>query len=1463
MKAKKISIFVSIILALVLGYSIMQADSVFTPTVENDFIKDLKQKFLVFNEKLPQDRVYLQFDKTFYEPGDNIWFSAYVRDAQTMKPSEQSDIVHVQFISPKGTIDKEVKLILKNGKAAGDFKLDDEAVGGIYKVKAFTNWQFNEPDSLNFEKEIMVQDVILPNLKMKLDFERKAYGAGDDVIAKFDLQTNENTALSNYAFRYVASIDGEQLIAKPAETGNDGTMYIKFTLPKKLKTNDGLLNILIDYQGKTESISRSIPITLNNIQLTFYPEGGDLVNGVESRIAFKALNEFGKPADIEGTITDEKGNEITSFTSYHQGMGAFDLKTQAGEKYVAHITKPIGIQKTFELPDILPRGFVMHVDNENKNEIVVEINSTENEELSLVAQVRGNIYYATAINVNQGLNKVTLPTTQLPIGICQLTLFDSKGIARCERLVYANKDKQLNIQIKTDKDKYLPREKVTATIYVNDERGMPMPANISLAVTNDQLLSFADDKQGNILSELLLQQDLKGNVEEPAFYFSQENKANKALDYLMMTNGWRRFKWEKIMSNETPAISYQGEKARIGGTVIDGVKGIPVANAVVKFNDKQQVETNDKGEYYMKGLDLSKPIAMVVNAKGFQDYNEKLYQYDVNKMIYLYDQNYRPFEAVEMDDAEIQAVPAAAEMMIQGKMNRPFPMNVRNAVVVQALNAPPNANAKQGALPQNLKANAANANNEQNANGMVAADFKRKDKNIKEVVIVGDERMKRKALADTIAQQQQQYYRAREFAVVDYSNSQDNQLRTDFRSTIYWNPTLEIDKSGKKVIEFYANDDITSFRCIAEGASVNGQLGRCEKTIYTQLPFSMSVKVPTEVVQQDLVEIPLTLKNNTQKNLVGILNVKPPIGFVASGTIPTEVTIAPSSAKTIYLKYTVASWLGMDSLRISFNAAGTSDAFMQPIKTVAKGFPVLASFSGKETNTAYHVDLQNVIDGSVKVTVTAYPSVVSDLMQGVESILREPSGCFEQTSMSSYPNILVRNYLKKVGTTDPKVEANADKLIDKGYKRLLTFETKEKGYEWFGGAPGHEALTAYGLLQFNDMKEVYAGVDQKMIDRNAAWLMEKKDGNGGYMRNPRALDNFGGAKPEITDAYITYALSSAGYKDINKELDHLYKSANDSKDPYIMGLAANALFAHDKDKRGQNVLDDLLKKQEKDGSFNGLTSSITRSTDKALRVETTSLAVMAMLQSANIPNGELNNSIEYLTKARSGKGDFGNTQSTIMALKALTAYAEFSKQTNEAGTLEFYVDGKKVGEKDYAAGQREAIVIDGMEKYMSDGKHKLELKYRNAKNPLPYSVAVSWNTYMPQSAKECKVDLKTVVASKQIKTGETLRLTATIKNTTNEGLPSTMAIIGVPAGCSVQPWQLKEMIDKKRIDYYEVKGNNIFVYYRQMAPSEIKVLNFNLKAEVPGSYEAAASCAYLYYTNEFKCWTTLPKVKVS
>ena len=168
-----------------------------------------------------------------------------------------------------------------------------------------------------------------------------------------------------------------------------------------------------------------------------------------------------------------------------------------------------------------------------------------------------------------------------------------------------------------------------------------------------------------------------------------------------------------------------------------------------------------------------------------------------------------------------------------------------------------------------------------------------------------------------------------------------------------------------------------------------------------------------------------------------------------------------------------------------------------------------------------------------------------------------------------------------------------------------------------------------------------------------------------------------------------------------------------------------------------------------------------------------------------------------------------------------------------------------------------------MEEFIKgEGKHDVKVKYVGVKTPLPYSVSMTWNTTLPVSDVACAIDLKTKLATQTANVGETVRMTATITNRKNEEVPSTMAIIGIPAGFTVQPWQLKELQEKKVFDYYEIVGNNIAVYYRGMDAKAVKEINLDLKAEMPGEYDAPASSAYLYYTNEFKTWSGVNKVTI-
>ncbi len=181
-----------------------------------------------------------------------------------------------------------------------------------------------------------------------------------------------------------------------------------------------------------------------------------------------------------------------------------------------------------------------------------------------------------------------------------------------------------------------------------------------------------------------------------------------------------------------------------------------------------------------------------------------------------------------------------------------------------------------------------------------------------------------------------------------------------------------------------------------------------------------------------------------------------------------------------------------------------SDSVRRSIHIAPAGYPSRRSVAGRLSQRAM-VRLpipKDIVPGSLAVTVRAYPSPIADVISGVESILREPHGCFEQASATNYPNAMALLYLKESETANPQVSRRALGMLDRGYQRLTSFECSKRGFEWFGSDPGHEALSAFGLMQFTDMSRVMA-VSDDMLARTRTWLLGRRDGEGGFRRNPR------------------------------------------------------------------------------------------------------------------------------------------------------------------------------------------------------------------------------------------------------------------------------------------------------------------------------------------------------------------------
>jgi TonB-dependent SusC/RagA subfamily outer membrane receptor len=1174
----------------------------------------------------------------------------------------------------------------------------------------------------------------------------------------------------------------------------------------------------------------------------------------------------------------------------------------------------------------------------------------------LVVQAGNTVYFSKSVNAEVGVNELSFSADKFPAGIGMVTLFDYNEIPRCERLVFFNYNKRLRVTMQFDKEKYAPREKVKVHIRTFDGDSIPVAANLSLSVVNDQLYTFADDKQHNITSWLLAGADLKGKIEEPDFYFkSDEPKAEQALDYLLLTQGWRRYLWDDVLKMKSKASFFAEKIGYVCGRVVNTKTGQPVKAEVIIMelqNRKRtlKVSTGADGKFKFLDADASSPLQLLACADKINPFNltieaEQLNQVTGNSNSPMQQHSLIPelikVQATKAGDnkSKLQVIPEnhlvqvgnevvmgedikkleevvvvgygtvkkkdltgsvmsvkEVEMLPIQNINNSLQGRVSGIAIINS-NAMPGSSTQlrirgaqsisnnnnplyvidgvvfdpniagysfplQDAMLQNIAsidilkdASATSIYGSRAANGVVVITtngHRTSNKSIKKY-------FKPKYAGLLITPRQLSV--TREFYYPVYDNEVTPEIREDFRSTIYWNPNINTNNAGQATVEFYNSDEITTFRAVAEGIGRNGYVGREEKKYYTQLPFSMAVKFPAYLSFGDTVNMPLFIRNNTSKSISGKLDIQLPQCLFATGTVPESIKIDAESSQTFWIPFFVKSIPGKDSIKVSFKGNKFKDAFLQAIEVQPKGFPTVFSVSGKESEKQFSFTINKAVAGSLKAAFIAYPDVVSDMMSGIESILHEPYGCFEQTSSSTYPNVMVLQYLKETESKDLKVMDRASAFIRTGYKRLISFETSENGFEWFGHAPAHEGLTAYGVMEFTDMKEVYDGVDKQMLKRTLDWILKHRDGQGGFKRSAYALHSW--ANDAVSNAYIVYALSQAGVDQIDKEYKASLNESFESLDPYRMALLANAAFNYKKNDDGNTLLEKIGEKlRGKSWETVNIDHSVTNSYGKSLQVETASLYALALMKAPQTDWTMISSTLNYLLGARSC-GGFGSTQATILALKAIKQYASLTRQTSCAGEIEIVINGVVASNYKYEKDAKGKISIEHLEPFLKNGENKVEIRYIDTKAPLPFSFDATWNAVTPSASNECKVDMKTSLSTKATKVGETVRLNVKLANKTSEGLPMTVAIVGIPSGLSLQPWQLKEITDKHLVDFYEVVKNYLVIYYTQMKPSELHELNFDLKAEIPGDYQAPASSGYLYYTNEYKDWEDGESIRIN
>ncbi len=754
-----------------------------------------------------------------------------------------------------------------------------------------------------------------PQQKVFFHFDKPSYTVGETMWMKgyvSDVSTNKPDQMSTNL--YVEMVNSrEAIIQTRLLLLSKGTAHGDFTLPDTLPEGNYMIRAYTSWMRnfdqqyiftrsfyirnpENENFITSSELKFNRrynkkikksrkqLDLQFFPEGGVMVVGLENRIAFKAVNGLGSGVDISGSIMNKKGNKITDLKSIHQGTGSFLFVPEPKEKYTAIVKDQSGKEYTFKLPEPVETGYIMKVDNLN-NEISVSVSANVSDPertVILTGLSRNRIYYSHAQKMKDGRLNLRIPVHLFPGGITVFTLFDNRGNPQAERLVFLDNYQRMHISVEPEKKLYSPREKVNYKISVSDDQGNPVKGNFSVAITDAGQVKETDYQGGNIVNYMLLSSELRGKIEEPGYYFDTRNPDSKeALDLLMMTQGWRRFSWEKILNNEFPEINYPVEDhLMVGGQITREFFKIPLKEIPVKlsilstYNDTYETKSDDKGYFIFKGLvyydtisarlEAEKPsgrknlvIELGINQSpgndgssymaksiGVTGKGEKWTYKEANKEeIEQVRQQIIDKENEERNDPSkiygradnvlyMKDIPPGYNNLLQVIQGRiPGVVVSGNSIIIRGINSiymssdplilidgvPSDMMAFRTISPEDVE-------RIEVLKGPSASIYGSRGANGVIAVYTKRGQFMKKGVIDF---KMLGYYSPREFYTPAYNRTQLAGT-PDMRPTVYWNPEIITDENGQATFSFYTSDARNNFRIVVQGISDNGLVGAVE-----------------------------------------------------------------------------------------------------------------------------------------------------------------------------------------------------------------------------------------------------------------------------------------------------------------------------------------------------------------------------------------------------------------------------------------------------------------------------------------------------------------------------------------------------------------------------------------------------------------------------------------------------------
>ena len=836
-------------------------------------------------ERIPKEKLYLHLDKPFYGAGEKIWFKGYLVNATTHQDNSQSNFIITELINRSDSIVERKKIRRDSLGFHNAFPLPATLPAGDYYLRGYSNWMLNEDPDFFFSRNIKIGNSIDNTIVSSIEYQQE-----DDThyTAKIKFTSNVQAVFENTTIKYLYLENGK--IKNKGKKKTDENGWISISLPDLKSPAARRIEVEFDDPQYIYKRTFHLPVFTNDFDVKFFPEGGALLSIPHQNVAFKAQGADGFSKEVEGFLFNSKGDTLTNFRSEHNGMGIFTMNPVNNETYYVTVRTNDSITKRFDLPAIEPKGISIAMSH-YKQEIRYEIQKTEATEwpqkLFLLAHTRGKLAILQPINPKRTFGKMN--DSLFTEGITHFMLIDEQGNALSERLIFVPDHKPNQWQITADQPTYGKREKVSLQIAAKDNEGNPVEGTFSVSITDRKSIQ-PDSLADNILSNLLLTSDLKGYVEDPAYYFlNQDARTLRSIDYLMMTHGWRRHKMENVL--RTPSLNFtnyiekgQTISGRIMGFFGANVKKGPICVLAPKYNIIATTETDEKGQFIVNTSfrDSTTFLVQARTKKGFAGVDILMDppQYPVATHKAPYFNGATTFMEDYLMNTRDQyymeggmRVYNLKEVTVTAKRERPSSKSIYtggiNTYTVEEDRLQGYGQTAFDAasrLPSVTITNGSEIHIRNNSEPAIividdivyedASDIL-KDIQVSDMssisllrgadaVILGP-RASGGAVVITLKDPRNLPARPAQgiitYTPLGYSESVEfyhptydtpekkNAQRSDFRSTVYWNPELRLDAEGKATIEYYTPDSTAPEDIIIEGVDKNGKVCRILQTI--------------------------------------------------------------------------------------------------------------------------------------------------------------------------------------------------------------------------------------------------------------------------------------------------------------------------------------------------------------------------------------------------------------------------------------------------------------------------------------------------------------------------------------------------------------------------------------------------------------------------------------------------------